>query len=439
VVLPIAISLVVGCGSSAGSQPAVVAPPAPPASPPVPAVLTMVGAHPRGFARISLADPEIRAQLVELAAALSAEIGRSPADCGIDPVRLERLQVAIGEPLRVAAELDGPIDLRAVGCLAGERAMKGLAALGVVLRDRPGGLAIEYQAEAAQTASASAAGADLAQRCPGAICGTATLGPAGQPLRVEFQLGKTAHIAIDGPGLGHGAAAVVTAIDQLRATSPDLQGLEVHDQGGALVVDRFGSDVTASVALALALRQRLLEAFKIPSSSMIPTLQINDHVFAAKGSLAGALQPGDILVHNAGGQQYLKRYLAGPGQVVTETEAGISIDGKPLVTEVVERNYHYADRNEASGNWADRSGTLVREHLGARSYLTLRSGPPHKTGTWTVPAGHVFLVGDNRNNSNDSRYQGAIPQGDIVGRVVGIYLAYHDGAIDWERMGTAVE
>jgi signal peptidase I len=399
----------------------------------------MVGAHPRGFARISLADPEIRAQLVALAAELTKEIGRSPADCGIDPARLERLQIAIGEPLRVAAELDGPIDLRALGCLAGEPAMKAVSALGLVLRDRPGGLAIEYQAEAGQTASAFAAGAELAQRCPGVICAAATLGPAGRLLRAQFQFGKTAHFELDGPGLGRGAAAVVAAIDQLRATSPELHGIEVRDQRGALVADLSRSDVTASVALALALRQRLLEAFKIPSSSMVPTLQINDHVYAAKGPLAGALQPGDILVHNAGGRQYLKRYLAGPGQVVTETEAGISIDGKPLVTEVVERNYHYADRNEASGNWADRSGTLVREHLGARSYLTLRSGPPHTTGTWTVPAGHVFLVGDNRNNSNDSRYQGATPEGDIVGRVIGVWLAYHDGAIDWERMGTAIE
>lgn len=435
-VLPIAVSLIVGCGSSAGSQPAVVAPPAPP---PVPAVLGMVGAHPRGFAQISLADPEIRAQLVALADELSKEIGRSPAGCGIDPARLERLQVAIGEPLRVAVELDGPIDLRAVGCLAGEGAMKEVSALGVVLRDRPGGLAIEYQAEAAQTAAAGAAGADLAQRCPGAICAAVTLGPAGRSLRVEFQLGKTAHFEIAGPGLGRGAAAVVAAIDQLRATSPELHGFEMRDQRGALVADLSRSDVTASVALALALRQRLLEAFKIPSSSMIPTLQINDHVFVAKGSLAGAPRPGDILVHNAGGQQYIKRYLAGPGQVITETEAGISIDGKPLVTEVVERDYHYADQNEDTVQWMDRSGTLVREHLGARSYLTLRSGPPHKTGTWTVPAGHVFLVGDNRNNSNDSRYQGATSEGDIVGRVVGIWLAYHDGAIDWERMGTAVE
>lgn len=428
------IAIVAGCGPGAGSQSAAAPPSVPP---PVPAVLGMVGAHPRGFAQILLAEPEIRAQLLELAAELPKLIGRSPADCGIDPARLERLQVAIGEPLRVAAELDGRIDLRAVGCLAGERAMKSLGALGLAIRDRPGGLEIEYRAEAAQP-PALAAGADLAQRCRGAICVAAMLGPAGRPLRTELQLDKTVHLEI--AGLGRGAGAVVAAIDQLRATSPELQGLEVRDQRGAIVADRPPGDDAAYIALGLALRQHLLEAFKVPTSSMTPALRINDHVFAAKGSLAGALQPGDVLIYtNPEGQQYVKRYLAGPGQVIVETEAGISIDGKPLVTEVIERDYHYADIDEFTMNWVDRSATLVREHLGARSYLTLRTGPPHKTGTWTVPAGHLFMVGDNRNNSNDSRYQGATPEADVIGRVVGIWLAYHDGVVDWDRMGTTVE
>jgi hypothetical protein len=109
--------------------------------------------------------------------------------------------------------------------------------------------------------------------------------------------------------------------------------------------------------------------------------------------VASALQPGDLMIYTVEGRQYVKRYLAGPGQVVAETEAGISIDGKPLVTDVVERDYHYADSDEVSGNWVDRSGTLVREYLGVRSYLTLRTGPPHKTGDMDRPVrGRLWIT-----------------------------------------------
>jgi signal peptidase I len=429
------VLLAAGCGH-ASSPPA-------PISQPVPAVsslLVAVGPHPRGYAKVSLADPQIRAQLLPLAAAAQRALGASLADCHIELARLDRLQIAVGEPVRFAAELDGKIDVGAITCLLGDDMIAVLARGGMVIRDRPGGVAIEYQVERGQTDAARVAGTDLASRCTGATCGAVVLGPPERRLWVQVGYGKMLRIRLGGAGLGDSAKAIVSALDGLRASTPALGPLVARAEGGALVIEVPGDLQTApSVALALALRTHLLEAFRIPSSSMVPTLRVDDQVFVAKGPLLGTPVPGDLLVHTIEGRQYIKRYLAGPGQTIAETEAGLSIDGKPLATEVIDASIRYQDRDETDGRMLDRSGALVREHLGARSYLTLRTGPPHTTGSWTVPAGQVFFVGDNRNNSNDSRYQGASPQDTIVGRVVGVWFAFRDGAPDWNRMGVPVE
>ena len=116
----------------------------------------------------------------------------------------------------------------------------------------------------------------------------------------------------------------------------------------------------------------------------------------------------------------------------TETDAGLSVDGQRLAAVLIDPDFHYLDRDEVTHQGRDRSGIVVRELLGARGYLTLRSGPPHVTGTWSVSAGRMFFVGDSRNND-------PTPHDAIIGRVIGIWLAFRDGAPDWDRMGTPVE
>jgi signal peptidase I len=424
------VLIAAGCGHA--SPP----PPPPPASPVSP-LLAAVGPHPRGYARISLAELLIRAQLAPFAAEMAREFGKSPADCHIDLERLDRVQVAIGEPLRIAAELDGKIDLAAITCLLGDDRMAALAGGGVAFHNRPGGIEIDFQAD--RTRAVPATGAELMQRCAGATCAAAVLGPRSRPLWLQVRLDKIVRFMLGGPGMGHGAAEIVAAIDQLRATTPALRALVAREQHGSLVIELPNPDAQATTAMSLALRAHLLEAFKIPSSSMVPTLMVDDHVFAAKGPLLGTPVPGDLLIYNFDGHPFVKRYLAGPGQTITETDAGLSIDGKRLATELVDPDFHYLDRDEVTHQEHDRSGIVLREHLGARSYLTLRSGPPHVTATWTVPAGRLFFVGDSRNNSNDSRYNDPTPQDAIIGRVIGIWLAFRDGAPDWDRMGTPVE
>jgi signal peptidase I len=155
-----------------------------------------------------------------------------------------------------------------------------------------------------------------------------------------------------------------------------------------------------------------------------------------RGRRRGAVSPGHP-GRLSPRERLIKRYIAGPGQTVVETETGIAIDGTALATEPVDSGFRYSDASE--GRVSERTGTVVREHLGARGYLTLRTGPPRQPGTWTVPAGHLFFLGDNRDNSYDSRFTGGSRRDGVVGRVVGIWLAWHDGVPDWERIGMPVD
>jgi signal peptidase I len=194
----------------------------------------------------------------------------------------------------------------------------------------------------------------------------------------------------------------------------------------------------SSVSLALNLRKQLVESFKVPSSSMVPTIHIDDYVFVGKGRLLGEPVAGDLLVYQQDTGPWVKRYLAGPGQTIAETESGIAIDGELLATEVVDPAYHFQD-GEGDASTSERTGALIREHLGARTYLIVRTGPPRSTGSWTVPPGRLFFLGDNRNNSNDSRYLGASPRDAIIGRVLGTWFAVRDDTPDWDRIGIPLD
>jgi signal peptidase I len=429
--------ILMGCGHNA-SPPAASKESAPERT----RLLGAVGPHPRGFATLSLHDPALRTQGMELEAELRKSFGKQLSDCNIALERLDQFRIAVGEPLRIAAELDGKIDVHAVSCVVGgDPAMQALTRAGVVVRDRPGGIAIDYHVALTQDERAHAAGTDLASRCTDVICAAIVLGPPNRPLWVQVRVRDRFQLELSGPSLGRAAVlAVVAAIDGLRQSSPELSLLNVREQHGALIVELpRDPSILSMIAAALTLRTQLLEAFKVPSSSMVPTLLVDDQFFVAKGPLLGALVPGDLVVYRQGDTTWVKRYLAGPGQTIAESESGISIDGKPLTTEIVDPSFHYKDRDGDSDQLLERSGSVVREHLGARGYLTLRTGPARATGTWTVPAGQVFFVGDNRNNSNDSRYLGASPNDVIVGRVLGVWLAFRDGAPDWDRMGVPIE
>jgi len=198
--------------------------------------------------------------------------------------------------------------------------------------------------------------------------------------------------------------------------------------------------IVAALLLALLIRTFVVEAFKIPSGSMLPTLQIGDHLLVNKflygprleipftpisfGRLPGlrAVQAGDVIVFafpKDPSQNFIKRVVAVAGQTVHVRGRELLIDGQP------------ADDPHA----VHRSGGLTGPvNFGVRQEIT-------------VPEDHVFVMGDNRDASSDSREWGFVPVPSIKGRAFIIYWSWArddwsltSGApwVRWERLGMLV-
>jgi signal peptidase I len=188
-----------------------------------------------------------------------------------------------------------------------------------------------------------------------------------------------------------------------------------------------------ALLLALAIRTFVVQAFKIPSGSMLPTLQIGDHILVNKflygprleipltqmslGRLPGLRKPrpGDVIVFiwpKDRSKDFIKRVIAVEGQTVEVRNRKVFIDGKP---------------------WDDPHATWVMQR-------GLGGAAGDNYGPYTVPPDHVFVMGDNRDQSYDSRFWGPVPIADIKGEALVIYWSWDgpDRWVRWERLGRLV-
>jgi signal peptidase I len=247
--------------------------------------------------------------------------------------------------------------------------------------------------------------------------------------------------------------------------------------------------VSAGIALVIGVvaiggAQAALEAYKIPSSSMYPTLVIGDHVYIDKLSVRwSAPERGEIIVFDqpCAHRAYIKRVIGVAGDTIEVRCSVVYVNGKAVPASLVTANDKYEDRVEGY-DWKTYEAARYREALGARSYDTFRNredtnrgdfpqldrmlapsctqsdffrdGPQSenkqpqgriivtKPGAapcevqahFVVPAHSLFVMGDNRHNANDSRFWGVVPLENVTGRAIGIYLS--DGpAGGWGRFG----
>ncbi len=201
----------------------------------------------------------------------------------------------------------------------------------------------------------------------------------------------------------------------------------------------------------LVLRSFLFEPFRIPSGSMTPTLLEGDFIFVNKfvyglrlpvvnTKLVEIGQPerGDVMVFKLpsdSGTNYIKRVVGLPGDVVEYRNKRLHINGESVPLEVL---------GTYEGPGQPGAG-LARERLGVAEHeVLLMAGRASPEGTYVVPKGHFFVMGDNRDNSRDSRFQGVsfIPEDRLVGKAVRIWMNWRlpsEGGPLWSRIGNRIE
>jgi len=202
---------------------------------------------------------------------------------------------------------------------------------------------------------------------------------------------------------------------------------------GKSVVREYAEALIIAVLLALVIRTFVVQAFKIPSGSMLPTLQIGDHILVNKFLYYfQPVQRGDIIVFKFPQDEtrdFIKRVIGLPGETIEIRGKQVLVNGKPL-------DEPYA----VYGDWP-----------------TGRLGDRERLGPLVVPSGRLFMMGDNRDHSMDSRVWGFLDIEKVKGKAFIVYfsvrsdeipytsallsiyhVATHPTLIRWGRIGSLV-
>jgi signal peptidase I len=203
--------------------------------------------------------------------------------------------------------------------------------------------------------------------------------------------------------------------------------------------------IVAGKGTALAVRLWVMEAFKMPSGSMVPTLHVGDHLFVKKG--AGGVARGDVIVFKFPADHstdYLKRVLAVGGDTIEVRDGVPSINGVPLAHEPIDAPCSYRDDGGRGGgpDPEPEACTLVRETNAGRSY-TIMLTPDHRAvdqPRTVIPEGELFVMGDNRDNSYDSRRWGTVNVELVKGTATVIWWSNDArSGIRWSRVGRGIQ
>jgi signal peptidase I len=233
---------------------------------------------------------------------------------------------------------------------------------------------------------------------------------------------------------------VVVAIDKFiwRKSGDDVTGSQAR-----LTMIEYSRSFFPVLLFVLIIRSFVFEPFRIPSGSMMPTLVQGDFIFVKKYSYGlrfpvteakiletGEPERGDVVVFRLPSDpsiNYIKRVVGLPGDEIIYERHRLTINGVQMDLE--------------KSPDATQLAPKFTEILDARQHeILIANSQSARDSTYNVPPGHYFVMGDNRDNSRDSRFIGSIPESNLVGEAVRIWMNF-DGTDwpKWERIGDKIQ
>ena len=200
------------------------------------------------------------------------------------------------------------------------------------------------------------------------------------------------------------------------------------------------------VFIVLILRGFIAEPFRIPSGSMLPTLEVGDFILVNKFSYGiripvinekvidlGVPERGDVIVFRYPEDpsiDYIKRVVGVPGDKISYFNKELQINGKTMIMgeeSVYRAGYDHVVRKK-------------EDLLGIKHEILINKMHPASDFSVTVPENKYFVFGDNRDNSRDSRYWGFVPDENLVGRAMVVWLSWEFGEWPkWTRIATVID
>jgi signal peptidase I len=238
--------------------------------------------------------------------------------------------------------------------------------------------------------------------------------------------------------------------DQDKRTMSVSSGAK-RKEGG---IGETGRVIFHALIIAVLIRTLLVQPFNIPSGSMKATLLVGDYLFVSKysygythfsipfspplfsGRIFGSEpQRGDVVVFRLPSDtttDYIKRVIGLPGDKIQVIDGVVNINGQPIKREKADDFVEVEEgvRGQPVKRWKETLPNGV-------SYYTLDlvdNGPADNTQVYTVPPGEYFMMGDNRDNSTDSRFSqvGPVPFENLIGKAQLIFFSVYEGERAWE-------
>ncbi len=216
--------------------------------------------------------------------------------------------------------------------------------------------------------------------------------------------------------------------EQVDSVQSQQYKAQVEESASEPVVVEYAKSFFPVLFVVFVLRSFLVEPFQIPSSSMVPTLQVGDYILVNKYTFGVRLpvlrtkvlamnepERGDVMVFfppHMNETYFIKRVVGLPGDTVTYRDKKLYVNGERIEREEVGTMPDLAARFQVG-----------LETLGeSRHLMQVDDMRPSRDFSVQVKPGHYFMMGDNRDNSSDSRIWGQVPEKDIVGKAFAIWM-----------------